>query len=259
MTKLQAHRGVSSEFPENTMVAFRAAVEQGYGLIELDPKYTADGTIVLLHDSSLKRTARDKDGNTIDARITEITLAQAREYEYGSWFAESFRGETIPTLADVLDFNEENFAVALKFDNVWNEFPDNIRAEFLRQIAERGEKVNVGFTCASVKAVREAAGAVPSATIHYDGIDLSESTLQKVAEAAQGHPLVLWVCYDSPETSWFKGERASTALCDQVRQYGQLGLWLLSRQEELTRALQEYRADFVETNGKLKPSGLQLC
>lgn len=254
MMKLQAHRGVSSEFPENTMVAFRAAVEQGYGLIELDPKYTADGAIVLLHDSSLKRTARDKDGNPVDARIAEITLAQAREYEYGAWFDDSFKGESIPTLADVLDFNEENNAVALKFDNVWNEFPQDVRAQFLRQIADRGDRVNAGLTCATVEAVREAAMAVPSAAIHYDGIDLCEETLQKVFEAARGHELVIWVCYPSPETGWFKGLRASADLCGRVRKYGRLGLWLLSRQEELAEA-QEYGADYVETNGKLKPIG----
>ena len=39
MTKLQAHRGVSSDYPENTMIAFRAAVNEGYAIIELDPKY----------------------------------------------------------------------------------------------------------------------------------------------------------------------------------------------------------------------------
>ena len=259
MTKLQAHRGVSSEYPENTMLAFHAAVEQGYGLIELDPKYTADGAIVMLHDSALKRTARDKDGNAVSGRISEVTLAQAREYEYGSWYSAEFKGEPIPTLADVLDFNEENCAVTLKFDNVWNEFPDDIRTQFLKEIAQRGDRVNVGLTCATAEAVLEAAEAVPGAAIHYDGVDLSDLTLQEVAKAAHGHQLVIWVCYDTPETGWFKGQRASAALCERVRMYGQLGLWLLSRREELTCAVMEYNADYVETNGKLKLIWTNFC
>ena len=41
--KLQAHRGVSSDCPENTMAAFRCAALQGYDVIELDPDYTKDG------------------------------------------------------------------------------------------------------------------------------------------------------------------------------------------------------------------------
>ena len=253
MMKLQAHRGVCAEFPENTMIAFQAAADQGYALIELDPKYTADGQIVMLHDSYLKRTARDADGGIPAASITELTLAQAREFEYGSWFHEDFKGEQIPTLADVLDFAEKNLGSALKFDNVWNEFPDDIRAGFLRAISARGEKVNVGLTCATVDAIREAAEAVPTATLHYDGVDLREATLKEVAEAAQGHELVIWVCFDSPATKWFKGERASVTLCERARKYGRLGLWQLSEREELDLAVREFRPDYVETKGGLKP------
>lgn len=41
-TKLQAHKGVASECPENTMSAFRCAAVQGYDVIELDLEYTSD-------------------------------------------------------------------------------------------------------------------------------------------------------------------------------------------------------------------------
>ena len=85
MAKLQAHRGVSYEYPENTMIAYQAAIDQDYGIIELDPKYTADGKIVMLHDKSIRRTARDKNGESHDIQISELTLDEAREYEYVSW------------------------------------------------------------------------------------------------------------------------------------------------------------------------------
>ena len=106
MTKLQAHRGVSSEFPENTMVAFSASVEQGYDFIEFDPKYTKDGEIVILHDKTVNRTGRRADGTKIEepTEIYGLTLKEAREFEYGSWFAPEFAGEKIPLLADLLDF-----------------------------------------------------------------------------------------------------------------------------------------------------------
>ena len=48
--KLQAHRGVSTDAPENTMAAFREAVRQGYEIIEFDPKFTKDNICVVLHD-----------------------------------------------------------------------------------------------------------------------------------------------------------------------------------------------------------------
>lgn len=256
MTKLQAHRGVSSEYPENTMVAYQAAIEQGYAIIELDPKYTADGKIVMLHDKSIKRTARDKNGESHDIQISELTLEQAREYEYGSWKGQEFKGEQIPTLSDVLDFSEKNPSVPLKLDNVWTKFPDDVRASLLKEIADRGNSVNVGMTCGSIESVKEVVEALPNACIHYDGIDLSDETLTKIAELSKGR-LVIWVCYDLPRLSWFKGERASAELCERVRKYGKLGIWILSTREELESAAVNFKADYVETNGRIKPEWLK--
>lgn len=253
MTKLQAHRGVSYEYPENTMIAYQAAIDQGYGIIELDPKYTADGKIVMLHDKSIKRTARDEHGEQHDIQITELTLAEAQGYEYGSWKGEKFKGEKMPTLADVLDFSEKNKATPIKLDNVWNKFPDDIRARFLSEVAERGDRVNVGFTCSTPEALAEAATTNPLAALHYDGIDVSEESLRKISEIANGHKLVIWLCYDTPATKWYKGERASVELCERVRKYGEIGIWLLAEREELREAIVDFKADYVETNGKLKP------
>ena len=71
MIRLQAHRGVAAEYPENTMAAFNASVEQGYHLIELDPKYTSDGQFVFLHDKTLNRTARNTDGSGLGLSIAK--------------------------------------------------------------------------------------------------------------------------------------------------------------------------------------------
>ena len=257
MTRLQAHRGVSFEYPENTMIAYQAAVDQGYAIIELDPKYTADGKFVMLHDRSLKRTARDKGGNAYDINISDLTLEQARSYEYGSWFGESFRGEPIPTLSDVLDFSENNPHVPLKFDNVWTSFPEELRKAFLSEIAERGNRVNVGLTCGTLDSLKQAAETLPYAALHYDGIDLKDETLQTVASVARVHKPVIWVCYDNPQTAWFKGEKATKELCERVHQYGELGIWLLSDREELNEATQIFKANYVETNGRIKPDWLE--
>ena len=257
MTKLQAHRGVSYEYPENTMIAYQAAIDQGYGIIELDSKYTADGKIVMLHDKSIKRTARDKNGESHDIQISELTLDEARKYEYGSWKGEQFKGEQIPTLSDVLDFSQKNPTVSLKLDNVWTRFPEKIRRSFLNEIAERGSAVNVGITCGTAEAVMEVLDVIPDAYIHYDGIDLSDDTLSKIAELSGGR-LTVWVCYDLPHLSWFKGEKASVELCERVRKYGKLGIWILSTREELEDAVVNLGADFVETNGKIKPEWLKV-
>ena len=253
MTKLQAHRGVSYEYPENTILAYQAAVDQGYGIIELDPKYTLDGKFVMLHDKSLKRTARDENGIAPELNIADITLEQARSYEYGSWKDEKFKGEQLPTLSDVLDFAEANPHVPLKFDNVWTKFPDDIRKAFLEEIAERKGSINVGMTCDSLESLQEVANSIPWATLHYDGIDLFENFLKIVKETFDNREIIFWVCYDLPRLSWYKGEKASVDLCNRVRKYGKLGIWIISTREELENAVVNFKADYVETNGRIKP------
>ena len=94
---LVAHRGVSARFPENTLVAFRAAVDEGSRMLELDVGLTADGVPVVLHDETLDRTT-DGEGSLSFATLDQITPLDA-----GRWFDPAFAGEPVPTLARVLD------------------------------------------------------------------------------------------------------------------------------------------------------------
>lgn len=253
MTKLQAHRGVSTEFPENTMIAYQAAVDQGYAVIELDPKYTSDGHMVMLHDRSLKRTARNANGEEVDVLIADITLDEARTYDYGVWKGEEFRGTQIPTLFDVLDFAKKNPTMHIKLDNVWETFPEDMQDKLLAELAEYGEGAYIGISCGTLEGTEKAARIVSRATIHFDGIDMSEESLQKVVEITRGHELCFWAMGKTKRPKWFRGEDASVELCSRLKKYGLLGVWVLSTQEELDRAVNEFGADYVETNGQLKP------
>lgn len=85
-----AHRGLhNTERPENSMAAFRAALEQGYG-IELDIHLIRDGNLAVMHDASLKRTAG------ADVNITELTTEELKNYRLNG------TDETIPTFRQVL-------------------------------------------------------------------------------------------------------------------------------------------------------------
>jgi len=251
MTLLQAHRGVASEYPENTMAAFRAAVEQGYGYIELDPKYTADGKFVLLHDRTLKRTCLAPDGNEADAAIAELTLSEAREYDAGLKFSEEFKGEKIPTVSEVLELVKGDGGPTLKFDNVWESFGD-MREPFLRELAA-SDGVKLGLTCATLEGLELAAKLVPQCELHYDGT-FDDEKLARIREIAKGHRLVIWLCYGNALTSWYKGPKASAELCAHVREFADgVGVWLLTERGKLDKAVCEYRPDITETDGKLKP------
>ena len=96
-----AHRGASGHAPENTMAAFRLAVEQCADCIELDIHQTADGRLVVLHDFTLKRTSGDP------RPVKVLKLDEIRELDIGSWQDMTYRNERIPTLDEVLEFAED--------------------------------------------------------------------------------------------------------------------------------------------------------
>ena len=102
-----AHRGASGSAPENTLAAFRRAVELGAGFIETDLQLSRDTRLGALHDPTLERTT-----NGI-GKVSSATLAELRKLDAGGWFqgpaAEpgSFSGERLPTIEEILAFGQE--------------------------------------------------------------------------------------------------------------------------------------------------------
>jgi glycerophosphoryl diester phosphodiesterase len=95
---LIAHRGFSSQAPENTFAAFDLAIDNGFAAIELDVQLTADGIPVVLHDGELRRVAGGRHIGSID----RLTAAEAASIDVGSHFGSAFAGERIPRLDAVL-------------------------------------------------------------------------------------------------------------------------------------------------------------
>lgn len=91
------HRGSSRAAPENTLAAFRLALEEGADGIEADFRLTRDGHIVCMHDTHTRRTA-DRDFSVADSILNEL-----RHLDVGVWKRARWRGERIPTLTEVLD------------------------------------------------------------------------------------------------------------------------------------------------------------
>ncbi len=92
---IMAHRGASAYAPENTLAAFKLALQQGADAIELDVKLTADGHVVVIHDQTVDRTTPCK------GRVSDLLLADIRRMDAGSHFDIAFRGEPVPTLEQV--------------------------------------------------------------------------------------------------------------------------------------------------------------
>jgi glycerophosphoryl diester phosphodiesterase len=92
-----AHRGLSGEAPENTLPAFKKAIEVGSDMIELDVRFSKDGQMVVIHDDTLDRTTNGR------GKVSDYTLKELKQLDAGSWFAPQFSGEQIPTLKEVLE------------------------------------------------------------------------------------------------------------------------------------------------------------
>ena len=90
------HRGAAAVAPENTLAAFRAAMPDA-DVLELDVHLTLDDSVVVMHDATVDRTTDGK------GAMLELTIAEIAALDAGSWKGDEFKGEPVPTLAQVLD------------------------------------------------------------------------------------------------------------------------------------------------------------
>jgi glycerophosphoryl diester phosphodiesterase len=97
MNPCMAHRGWSGKAPENTMAAINLALrEPAIDAIEIDVQLSKDGVPVLMHDFTLERTTNGT------GLIGQHTYEELAALDAGSWFDQSFKGEKIPRLEEVL-------------------------------------------------------------------------------------------------------------------------------------------------------------
>ena len=96
-TLVWAHRGASAYAPENTLEAFRLAVDMDADGVELDVHLTRDGAVVVCHDDRIDRTS---DGT---GAIADMTLAELRQYHFSGRFKNAYPDARIPTLQEVYE------------------------------------------------------------------------------------------------------------------------------------------------------------
>ncbi len=92
-----AHRGASGAAPENTMAAFRQAIVEEADWIELDVQESADGEIVVFHDSDFMKLSG------VNTKIWDAKRADLNDIDIGSWFSDDYADERVPTLAQVFE------------------------------------------------------------------------------------------------------------------------------------------------------------
>lgn len=107
-TRIMAHRGASNAAPENTLAAVQAAIDSGAQWVEIDVQETADGEVVVIHDSDLKKVGSSP------LTVAGSTLEQLRRVDIGSWFGPEFADQRVPTLEEVLELSRDRIGVNIE-------------------------------------------------------------------------------------------------------------------------------------------------
>lgn len=116
-----AHRGASRHFPENTLEAFRRALEiLPHCMIETDVRVTADGAVIVFHDADLDRVTEER-GSVAEATLSRIRTLDAGygiTFDGGSTFPFRGAGCRVPILDEALDlFPSTRFSIDIKDDD----------------------------------------------------------------------------------------------------------------------------------------------
>ncbi|MGW9048117.1 glycerophosphodiester phosphodiesterase [Streptomyces lydicus] len=134
-----AHRGASRYAPENTLAAVDAAHRRGLIWVENDVQRTKDGRLVVVHDTTLKRTtnAATVFPGRAPWRVGDFTAAEIARLDAGSWFGARFAGERVPTLDAYLRRLERNGQRLLLEIKAPARYP-GIEAGVVRELRARG-------------------------------------------------------------------------------------------------------------------------
>lgn len=118
MPLIIAHRGASALAPENTMAAFELAYKLGADGIELDVMLSKDEELVVIHDDTVDRTTNGS------GRVSDFPMRILRDLDAGSVFSEAFRGEKLPSLAEVYEHLGGKLLINVELKNYASPFDD---------------------------------------------------------------------------------------------------------------------------------------
>lgn len=142
-----AHRGFSSQYPENTLTSMKEGIEVGASGNEMDIRLSTDGVLFLNHDGNLKRYTGE------DLNPTTLTMAELRKRDVGSFKASQFKGEPIATFDEVIAAHvgtETKPVVELKQDGIEQQTLDILNKYNLKK-----NTIIIAFSAKACKKMRE--------------------------------------------------------------------------------------------------------
>lgn len=158
MSIVLGHRGASGYAPENTLEAFKLAMDMGADGFELDVHLSKDGELVVIHDETVDRTTNGT------GFVGEMTLAELKALD-ASNHKEGYQGAKIPTLAEVYDLIRDTdhiVNVEIKTDNI---FYPQLEEKVLALEKEKGMEGRVVYSSFNHYTVKKIRALAPDAQI----------------------------------------------------------------------------------------------
>ena len=163
MPLVLAHRGANKVAPQNTLPAFKKAIQFNADGIETDVHLCKDGEIVICHNYTVDATSNGK------GSIDEMTFAQLRELDFGSYFSNDFKGTTLPTLAELLTLvkNMQLINVEIKSPQKDNDLVKRVVEEVYKFGIEKNSIISC-FNPECIRQVKEIDKDIKTALLYED-------------------------------------------------------------------------------------------
>jgi len=240
-TEVMAHRGASGMAPENTMAAIQGAIDAGADWVEIDVQETADGAIVVIHDSDLKKIG----GKAM--KVADSTLAELQSVDIGSWFGPEFSDQRIPTLKQVLERCKGRIGVniELKYYGKERRLEESV-AGIVEALAMQDQVLVMSLNYPGIKKMRKlqpgwrlgllstvAMGNVVALDVDFLALNAKSTTRAKVRNIQDRDKQVLvWTVNDAMGMSIMFGRGVDAIITDEPA----LAISVLEQRRELNPA-----------------------
>ena len=156
-TLVIAHRGASAKAPENSLAAFEQAIEDGTDMVELDVQETADGKVVVFHDSDFMKVAGT------ELKIWDATSTRLQNIDIGSHFHTDFADQRVPTLREALQLCRDRTIVNIELKYYGHD--QQLARRVVELVSELEMDDQVVYMSLKQKATKELKKLRPNATV----------------------------------------------------------------------------------------------
>jgi glycerophosphoryl diester phosphodiesterase len=224
---ITAHRAGSAHAPENTLAALRNAIVEGADAVEVDAQETADGEVVLLHDTDLRRVAG------VARSIWDLRYSDLQGLDVGSWFSPTFKAERIPTLRAFAAASRGRIRLNVEIKN--NKHGEDLAARVVNILHDTGTADQAVVSSLDIELLRQARRIAP------------EIKLGLILAAGVGD-------FRKVDVDFFALSRrlATPAVIRQLHAIGrEVHVWTLNDQSRIAQAMLDGADDIITSDPSL--------